>query len=109
MCQRLHGNYGPHSKALKADIELTESDGLEWFSSSTIARRGFCRICGSQLFWEPLEWDGTGIVAGTLDQPTGLKTLGHIFVGEKPDFYTIDDGLPSFDESSNGVFPGDIR
>ena len=109
MCQRLHGNYGPHSKATKQEITVTESSGLTWYQTSSVARRGFCRICGSQLFWEPFELDATGIVAGCLDSPTGLKTIGHIFVDDKPEFYDILDDLPKFDASSRGELPGDYR
>lgn len=107
MCQRLHGGFGPHSKARKTNISVTKSDGLAWYKTSDIAQRGFCRVCGSGLFWEPFELDATGILAGTLDGSTGLKTIGHIFVGEKADFYQIDDELPSFDSSSNGELVND--
>lgn len=109
MCQRQHGGFGPHTKALKENIEISKSDGLAWYQTSDIARRGFCRECGSGLFWEPIHFDGTGILAGTLDAPTGLRTLGHIFVGEKADFFDITDGLPQFEESSDGEFAGDYR
>ena len=81
MCQRLHGNFGPHSKARKVNITITKGDGLAWYKTSEVARRGFCRDCGSGLFWEPFELDATGIIAGSLDGPTGLRTVGHIFVG----------------------------
>ncbi len=107
MCQRLHGAFGAHSKARKADIDIVEDDGLAWYATSERARRGFCRICGSNLFWEPTDQDATGIVAGSLDPPTGLKTLGHIFTAEKPDFTKIADDLPQFDSSSAGTFEGD--
>ena len=53
--------------------------------------------------------DATGIIAGSLDGPTGLKTIGHIFVGEKPDFYEIVDGLPKFESSSNGELVNDYK
>jgi len=109
MCQRLHGDFGPHSKARKENITVTKSDGLAWYKSSDIARRGFCQECGSSLFWDPFEQDGTGIVAGTLDAPTGLKTIGHIFVGEKPDFYEITDDLPTFEGSSHGELDDDYK
>lgn len=109
MCQRLHGNFGPHSKALKVNITITRDDGLAWYKTSEIAQRGFCRECGSGLFWEPFDLDATGIIAGTLDSPTGLKTLGHIFVAEKPDFYEIGDGLPQFEGSSDGELAGDFK
>lgn len=107
MCRRLHGAFGAHSKARKADIDIVEDDGLAWYATSDRARRGFCRACGSNLFWEPVDQDATGIVAGTLDPPTGLKTLGHIFTAEKSDFHEIADDLPRFDGSSDGGFEGD--
>lgn len=91
MCQRQYGNFGPHSKARKVNITITRDTELAWYKTSDIARHGFCRLCGSGLFWEPFDLDATGIIAGTLDGPTGLKTIGHIFVGEKGDFYDITD------------------
>ena len=109
MCQKQHGGFGPHSKARKENIRITKSDGLAWYQTSDVARRGFCNQCGSGLFWEPLKQDGTGIIASTLDGPTGLKTIGHIFVSEKSDFYDITDDLPQFDESSDGELVGDYR
>jgi hypothetical protein len=33
-------------------------------------------------------------MAGTLNEPTGLKAKGHIFVADAGDYYSIDDGLP---------------
>lgn len=107
MCRRLHGNFGSHSKARKVNISVTKDDGLAWYKTSEVARRGFCRECGSSLFWEPFELDATGIVAGTLDGPTGLRTMGHIFVGEKADFYEIVDDLAQYDGSSGGELVDD--
>ena len=107
MCQRLHGGVGPHSKAAKADIAIIEGRGLKWYASSDRARRGFCGTCGSSLFWEPVDQPGTGILAGTLDQPTGLATIGHIFVDEKCDFIEIAGDAPQFDGTSSGAIEGD--
>ena len=107
MCQKLHGGSGPHSKAAKTDIVLIEDRGLRWYASSDRARRGFCCECGSSLFWEPVNQLGTGILAGSLDQPTGLKTIGHIFVGEKADFTEIAGEAPRFEGSSEGALEGD--
>lgn len=107
MCQRLHGVFGAHSKAKKANIRIIEDGGLTWYATSNKARRGFCRECGAHLFWEPVAQDATGIVAGTLDPPTGLKTMGHIFIGEKCDFYDLSDELPKFEASSDGALDGD--
>ncbi len=107
MCQKLHGAFGAHSKAKKTSIRITEDRGLKWYRTSEIARRGFCRECGSSLFWQPDEQDATGILAGSLDRPTGLSTMGHIFVGDKADFYEISDDFPQFEKSSDGALPDD--
>ncbi|MBL4906537.1 MAG: GFA family protein [Sneathiella sp.] len=107
MCQKLHGSFGAHSKALKKDITLIEDRGLKWYRTSSVAQRGFCGECGSSLFWKPDALEATGILAGSLDQPTGLATLGHIFVGEKADFYEIEDTCPQFEKSSDGALIGD--
>jgi hypothetical protein len=109
MCQRLHGVYGAHSKARKTNITITTDEGLAWYKTSDVAHRGFCRKCGSSLFWEPFELDATGIIAGSLDGPTGLTTMGHIYVGEKADFYGIEDALPQFDASSDGELVNDYK
>ncbi len=107
MCQKLHGVFGAHSKAKKNNIAIIEDRGLKWYRTSEIARRGFCRECGSSLFWQPDEQDATGILAGSLDQPTSLNTMGHIFVGEKADFYEISDPFPQFEKSSDGALKDD--
>ncbi|GAB2902040.1 hypothetical protein GCM10027180_35380 [Microbulbifer echini] len=60
------------------------------------------RKFGPSLFWEPFNLDATGIIAGSLDGPTRLKTMGHIFTGEKSNFYEIDDEHPQIKASSNG-------
>lgn len=109
MCQKLHGVYGAHSKARKENISFTRKDGLAWYKTSEVAQRGFCKKCGSSLFWEPFDLDATGIIAGSLDGPTNLKTMGHIFVGEKADFYEITDEHPQFKESSNGKLVNDYK
>lgn len=106
-CRRLNGNYGAHSKALKVKITIKKDEGLSWYKISDRVRRGFCRECGAGLFWEPYQQDATAIIAGSLDSPTGLKTIGHIFVGGKSDFYEITDDFPQFQESSDGKLEGD--
>ncbi len=79
------------TSALRAAVDIVGD--VTWFKSSNSAKRGFCGVCGSNLFW-----DGAGknisIFAGTLDDTTGLFTKGHIFVADKAAYYEINDGLP---------------
>jgi len=42
-----------------------------------------------------------------VDDSSNLKTLGHIFVDDKPVYYEITDDLPQYPQSSAGAFSGD--
>ena len=92
-CLRTHGNVAAYTSAARADLVLTEDRGLKWYRSSEVARRGFCRNCGASLFWERLGGDRVAVAAGGIDPPSGLKTIRHIFVADKGDYYEIADGL----------------
>ena len=93
-CRRTSGHYVAMTNACSTQVEFTSSEGLRWYKSSDIAERGFCGVCGGNLFWRPFAAGGISIAAGTLDTPTGLAMEQHIFVADKSDYYTIEDGLP---------------
>ncbi|MDX8451561.1 hypothetical protein RFM98_02200 [Mesorhizobium sp. VK9D] len=71
-----------------------------------------CRICLSGalirktrllqdvLFWKPHQDAYVSVLAGSFDEPTGLQGQSHIFVGDKGDYYSIEDGLPQFEKST---------
>lgn len=77
-------------------------DALSWFKSSDYARRGYCRECGSALFWHAEKLDDykhrIAIAAGAVQPGAGLKLFEHIFVADKGDYYDIADGLPQKDK-----------
>ena len=106
-CQRLNGSVGAHSKASNDSLTIVEQRGLSWYRIGENAQRGFCRECGSPLFWQMDGQPSTGIVVGSLDDTSDLKMIGHIFVSEKASYYEITDGSPQFDQSSDGELPGD--
>ncbi len=91
-CRRSHGHTAAYSRARRADLVVTEARGLKWYPLSERARRGFCQECGAGVFWER-RGDYTSITAGTLDAPTGLKSISHIFVADKGDYYEIEGDL----------------
>jgi len=95
-CVKTHGHYAAYSAVDDGKIEIDGEESITWFRSSPMARRAFCKVCGSQLFWKADEAEYTSIAAGALDQPTGLTSDVHIFVANKPDYYEIADGLPKF-------------
>jgi hypothetical protein len=93
-CRRTSGHYAAMTSAPSANIELTASDSLLWYKSSDTAERGFCRVCGGNLFWKQAGRDEISITAGTLDTPTNISVEQHIFVADKSDYYAINDDLP---------------
>jgi hypothetical protein len=94
MCRKTHGHIGAYSAAARDALRITESRGLTWYRSSPTAQRGFCGECGGTLFWEADGRDMISIAAGTLDQPTGLRTVLQIHVRDAGDYYEIADDIP---------------
>lgn len=74
-----------------------------WYRASDHAARGFCRTCGSALFWKPDSGDRISVSAGALAGPTGLKIGAHIHVADKPDFAEIAEGPPQYPGGSKGA------
>lgn len=100
-CRRFHGNFGAYTSVEFENLALVEQRGLRWFHSTgdetPNVHRGFCVQCGSSLFWHPRDQDTIAVAAGSLDEPTHLQTIGHVWVGQISDFYEICDDLPQFE------------
>jgi hypothetical protein len=102
-CRKQSGHFVAASSAKDADIDIEGAEALTWYGASDVAKRGFCRTCGSLLFWKHNELDQISIMAGSFDRPSGLFGESHIFVGDKGDYYSINDALPQFEKSSPAV------
>ncbi|CAO3420379.1 Gfa-like protein [Azospirillum doebereinerae] len=96
-CRRFHGHFGAYITVPRDTVFFDADATLAWYRSSAIAERGFCGRCGSSLFWKGDGKATVDVAAGSLDQPTGLTTLRHIFASSKGDYYSFDDGLERFD------------
>ncbi len=105
-CRRTHGHFGAYAEVASDDLALLEDRGLGWYVAGG-RERGFCRQCGASLFWRRPGAGSTSISAGTLDEPTGLRTVAHIFVDSQGDYYEIADELPRFGGSRH-LTPEDL-
>lgn len=97
-CRRWSGHYWASVNVSFASLKFTRGEhDVSWYASSDLVRRGFCKKCGSALFWHPdRHKDYSHIIAisaGSLDAPTGIVLSKHIFVSEKGGYYGIEDGL----------------
>lgn len=89
-CRRWSGHFWAGADALDLAVE----GPVKWYRSSDEAKRGFCPECGSSLFWRQIGSERVAVGPGAVDEPTGLRLAGHIFVTDKGDSYEIADGLP---------------
>ena len=91
-CRKMTGNYWTSTHVADADLKFTRQDGLKWFTSSAAAKRGFCKECGSSLFWKQNESDVTSLCLGAIDGKSDVKLAGHIFCDDAGDYYEISGG-----------------
>ena len=97
-CRKTSGHYWAATQVSKGNLNLTKATSLSWYDSSDKARRGFCSVCGSSMFYERKGIDKISVSAGSLEIPTSLDRMRHIYVASKGDYYDISDDLPQFEE-----------
>lgn len=97
ICQKWEG--GPSlSLGCESGWKIKGEDNLTWFASSEWAERGFCKKCGSHLFFRMNDGRYQGIPAAALDSQDGLKIASHIFIDKKPPYYDFADDTPRLTE-----------
>ena len=104
-CRKSHGGVAAYSACERARLTFLSADALRWFENpdpTDDALRGFCGVCGSRLFWARSDRNTISIAAGAIDEPSGVRAVGHIFCADPGDYYEIADGLPCYDEYSSG-------
>jgi hypothetical protein len=87
-CLRSHGHAAAYSACARDDLALVRDGTLRWYEADGRAR-GFCSECGASLFWSADGRPTISIAAGSLDQPTGLRTVAHIYTSDRADYYEI--------------------
>ena len=97
-CRKTAGHYWAATQVSKENLNLIKAMSLRWYDSSDKARRGFCSLCGSSIFYERKGIDKISVAAGSLETPTSLDRMRHIYVASKGDYYDISDDLPQFEE-----------
>ena len=91
-CRRFTGHHMAATSAAAADVEIDDpGQQLTWFPVPE-AEYGFCRTCGGSLFWRAAAWpDVISICAGTLEPPTGLRTVEAWWVSQASDYFVRPD------------------
>ena len=106
-CRKTSGHFVAATAVQSEDLQIRDDAGLEWYQSSDIADRGFCKRCGSSLFWRPTHGEYVAVMAGAIDTPTGLTSREHIYTADASDYYDITDGLAQFEQDHPGLWEED--
>jgi hypothetical protein len=72
-----------------------DPDALVWFQSSAQAQRGFCRRCGTTLFFRSPRWPGElHITRANFDSPVDREPAAHVSWETRAEWFPFEDGLP---------------
>ncbi len=96
ICRKHTGHYEAGVDVDRSRLKISGASNVTWYQSSEKARRGFCTTCGSVLFFDPTNADWIGVSMGAFDGPTNTKLERHIFVGDKGDYYELNDGAQQY-------------
>ncbi len=85
MCRNWSG--GPMLAVETASVTFEGEENIGRYDSSGWAERGFCRVCGSGLFYRLKEADRYILCMGCFDDQSVFKLVGEIYIDEKPPGY----------------------
>jgi hypothetical protein len=71
------------------DVRFEGDDSIAEYRSSQWAERGFCKICGSNLFYFHISAGRYYMAVGAFDALDGLDMSVQVFIDEKPDCYAF--------------------
>ena len=97
-CRRFTGHHMAATATRPESLRLDADGSLAWYQPAPGIEYGFCRVCGSSLFWRAAAHpEKIAITAGSLDQPTGLTTTQAWWVAEAGDYHDRPTGLVEFE------------
>ncbi|MBT4735439.1 MAG: GFA family protein [Candidatus Marinimicrobia bacterium] len=71
------------------NVSFEDEENLGRFKSSDWAERGFCKICGSSLFYFLAPAGQYLMSVGAFDDQNGLEMKNQVFIDHKPDCYAF--------------------
>jgi hypothetical protein len=88
-CQKTSGHHVAATRVNEEDLRIEAQETLCWYESTPGHKRGFCKQCGGNLFWSRMGDGQISVMAGTLDKPTGLRTVENIYEEDASDYFDI--------------------
>jgi hypothetical protein len=72
-----------------SEVQLIGEENIVRYDSSEWAQRGFCKNCGSNLFYYLKSNKQYVLLAGLFDLDESFKLDHQIFIDEKPEYYNF--------------------
>ncbi|HUS96391.1 MAG TPA: GFA family protein [Hyphomicrobiaceae bacterium] len=72
-----------------SDPAFENTEALGVYRASDWGERGFCRTCGTSLFWRMQDGSHISVSVASLDGVQHLRLANEIFIDEKPDYYNF--------------------
>jgi hypothetical protein len=88
-CQQASSNHVTATAAKPGNLVITEERGLAWYSHGGALNRGFCKLCGSTLFFDHGKEHPTGIAVGSFDTAPDMHVAVHIYTDEAGAWYDL--------------------
>lgn len=73
----------------KGPVSFTGTENIGRYHASAAGERGFCKTCGSALFWKLKDQDHYWLSAGAIEDTGGLRLAEELFIDAKPAFYAL--------------------
>lgn len=70
-------------------VAFEGAENIGTYTSSEWGERAFCKTCGTSLYWKMRGAEHFAVSAGALDDQSGLRFAGEIFIDEKPGYYAF--------------------
>lgn len=85
-------------------VTFTGAENIGRYHASASGERGFCKTCGSALFWKLQGQDHYWLSAGALEDSSGLKLAEELFFDVKPSYYAFAGDTKKFTSADYAAF-----
>lgn len=81
------------------DVSINSPGDIHVYSSSEWAERGFCKLCGTHLFYKGKDADSYFVPVGLFPETEVFEFNRQIFIDRKPDYYCFSNSTQELKES----------
>jgi hypothetical protein len=80
-------------------VKIEGENNIQVFNSSAWAERGFCKVCGTHIFYRLKHSNEYAVPAGLFQKQQDLKLTQQIFIDQKPSYYEFSNKTRSMTEA----------